>query len=212
MFDILEVAPLTRALALGSVVLSVLSAAKVTSALDYFYSPRMIIEFNQYWRIITSLFFFGDFSFQTLFRLFSFVQYSATLESKVFMGKPGDYVIFLVFGWTLFLAFGRLICVPFLSPCLVAYALYYWAKHFGDEKIRIMTLPFDISVQYMPYVSLVFDYMQGGVMSCVSTLLAFVVAHLFFFIRDVVAIEYNKAFLRAPSWLQGLALPLKSGQ
>jgi Derlin-2/3 len=209
MIEVLEGAPATKTFAIGSIVLSVLSAMKVTTALDYFYSPRMIFEFNQYWRLFTSFFFFGDFSFQMLLRLFSFVQYAATLESKVFVGKPGDFLIFLAFGWTIFLALGRLICVPFLSESLIAYALYYWAKHFGDENIRILALPIDISVQYMPFVSLAIDCVQGGPMKCLAALVAFAAAHLFFFIRDVVGIQYNKTFLRAPSWLH---LRLKSEQ
>jgi Derlin-2/3 len=210
MFDILEGASTTRLLVLTAILLSILSAVRVTSAFDYFYSPRMIFEFSQYWRIFTSLLFFGDFSCQMLFRLISFVQYSATLENKVFIGRPGDFIIFLAFGWIAFLAFGRLICAPFLSECLTSYCLYYWAKHFGDERIRIMALPIEIPVQDMPIVSLVFDCIYGGMTQCVAGLVAFTAAHLFFFIRDVVGIQYNKGFLRTPSWLQRFALPLKS--
>jgi Derlin-2/3 len=210
MFDILEGAPATRILTFISIILSIISATHLASGLDYFYSPRMILEFKQYWRLFTSFLYFGDFSFQMLLRLFSFVQYSATLESKVFIGKPEDFIIFLVFGWIAFLTFGRLLCTPFLSDYLFSYVLYYWAKHFGDEHIRILTLPMDIPVQYMPVISLIIDFFQNGPRRCFSVMLSFIIAHLFFFIRDVVGIQYNKVLLRAPNWLQRVVLPLKS--
>jgi Derlin-2/3 len=210
MHETLDSAPATYLFAIASLALSILSAADVTSALDYFYSPRMIFEFHEYWRFFTPFFYFGDLGIETLLYLLAFVQKAGALESKVFIGKPEDFILFLAFGWAIFIGFGRLLCVPFLSKSLVSYTLYYSAKHFGDERVQIMGLPFHIPMQYTPLVVLALDLVKGGPMVAIATLVAFSAAHVFFFVRDVVGIQYNKSLLRAPIWLQRFAFPLKS--
>jgi hypothetical protein len=210
MFDLLRSAPTTRILVIGSVVLGLLSMSGVVSPLDMFYSPKMIFTHREYWRFATSLLYFGDFNFMMLMNLFSFIQFMATIESQIFTGGPEDFLTFLAFGCPFFWLFGRIACLPFLSDPLVAYALYYWAKHFGDQKIEMTALPVQIPIQYMPVVCLALTWYTSGLVACVGSVLGFAAAHLFFFIRDVVSIEYNVSLLRAPRWLKQFVQPLRS--
>jgi Derlin-2/3 len=210
MFDLLRAAPTTRILVIASAVLGVLSLSGLMSPLDMFYSPKMIFTHRQYWRFVTSLLYFGDISFMMLMQVFSFIQFMATIESQIFTGRPEDFLTFLAFGCPFFWLFGRVACIPFLSDPLVSYALYYWAKHFGDQKIQITALPIQIPVQFMPVVCLALTWYRAGFIVCLGDVIGFAAAQLFFFIRDVVSIEYDLSLLRAPTWLARFVQPLRS--
>ena len=86
----LQGSPITKAYAIVSFVLSICSLAGLFDECDMFYSTKLIFCAGQYWRIISSLFYSGELSSKMVIRLTSFIQYSATLESNVFTGKPGE--------------------------------------------------------------------------------------------------------------------------
>lgn len=202
--------PVTRIYSLVSLGIGLLTLSEVFEECDIFYSPKMIFQHQQYWRIFSSLFYFGELSPKMILHLTSFVQYSATLESNVFTGRPADFIIFWTFGLSFFYAFGNLLSIAFLSECLVSYALYYWSKHFPDQQVTMFSLPFPLKVQYMPVVCLAMTYMMKGRMALFHDLFGFMVSHTFFFLRDVVSAHYNVTLMKAPEWLEKATIPLKS--
>lgn len=202
--------PITRVYSMVSLGLGLLTLAEVFEECDLFYSPKMIFKYGQYWRIFSSLFYFGDLSPKMILHLTSFVQYSATLESNIFTGKPEDFIIFWTFGLSFFYIFGNMLSVAFLSECMVSYALYYWSKHFPDQQVTMFSLPFPVKVQYMPIVCMAMTWIAKGKTALFHDILGFFVSHLFFFLRDVVSAQYNVTLMRAPKWLQRAAMPLKS--
>jgi Derlin-2/3 len=209
-FEQLLGAPTTKYLAAASASLGLLQTLDVFTALDYFYSPTLIVKSGEIWRLVTSVLYGGPFNLGLVFNLMSFIQYAATIESRVFAGAPEDFILFLLFGSSVFYTFGRILCIPFLFPSLMGYCLYYWSRHFGDQEIQVMSLPFAIPVQYLPIAALFMTFQTTGYMGCVADILGYVAAHIFFFVRDVVSTQYNKPLLRAPHWLKQAVLPLKS--
>jgi Derlin-2/3 len=208
--DVVQGSPITKTFLATAVGLGILTACGVIAEVDIFYSPKMIFKYGEVWRFLTSLCYFGDFNIHTLVNMMSFLTFSAPLETGVFTGSPEDFLMFLFFGSSFAWLFGNLMHMVFLRKCVVSYALYYWSKHFGDLKIRMFALPFELKAQYMPFASLVMSFMMGGPLSCLQDMIGFVAAHLFFFVRDVVGTQYNISLLRAPKWLQRAAGPLKS--
>merc|ERR1719337_364741 len=56
----------------------------------------LVINKLQVWRLISSVFFFGGFSFQFLFQLYFFTSFSSKLEKNEIFAQPGDYLFFLI--------------------------------------------------------------------------------------------------------------------
>ena len=205
----LETTPVTRWLFVASSGLGVLVAAELLTEEQLYFSPRRVFGKGEVWRIATSLLYLGKCDLSLVMRMIALVQYSSTLEANVFVGCPEDYVIFIAFGAVLFVGLAGFVYVPFLSSCLVSYFLYYWSKHFGDQRVQITSLPFVVPAMYMPVICVLVSALTG-VIPLLQTLLGFAAAHAYFFLRDVIAIRYNIALLRAPEWFLRAARPIYS--
>lgn len=201
--------PVTKLMTGASVALGVMVMAELVGEEDIFFSSKRVFSDRELWRIATSLLYLGKFDITMLSRLIGFVQYSHTLEANVFTGRPEDYIVFLVFGTVFFTGLAGFVYVPFLSDCLISYLTYYWAKHFGDHKVQILSLPFQVDAMYMPLISIGLATLRG-IIPVLQVLLGFAVAHLFFFLRDVIGVRYNLSLLRAPSWLTRATRPIHS--
>ncbi|OHS94635.1 Derlin-1 [Tritrichomonas foetus] len=199
MMESLDKAPVTKCLLCICIVLSLLVSLGILYPFDLFFSMKMIRKYHQIWRILTSFFYFGDFSAGMVFQLISFVQYSSTVEKGLFSGQPIDYIIFLVFGMTMITTISEWFFTPlFFDIHLISYLTYYWSKHYGDQIVRLSIIPFPVKVQYLPIAVLVLRYNDNGMKVIVPSLLGYAISHIYFFVHDVINTKFHKNFFRAP--------------
>jgi len=97
-----KVPPLTRTLLLISVLLSLLVTLELVSPLKLYLNWTLVWEKNQYWRLVTCLFYKGELSPHTVFDFYLFFRYSSMLEQGAFRNRPADYMVFFLFGCSQF--------------------------------------------------------------------------------------------------------------
>ena len=98
-----SVPPITRTVLLISVLLSLLVSLDLCTPYKLYFNYALIKTKGQYWRAISSLFYYGDMSAHTIFDIMLFYWYSSKLEHTDFRGKPGEFIMFFVFCCSAFL-------------------------------------------------------------------------------------------------------------
>mmetsp|Transcript_1264 Transcript_1264/g.1413 ORF Transcript_1264/g.1413 Transcript_1264/m.1413 type:complete len:162 (-) Transcript_1264:38-523(-) len=116
----------------------------------------LIINKLQVWRLLSSVFFFGTFSFQFLFQLYFFSSFSSKLETNEIFAQPGDYLFFLLTQILLLDVLSLVLAwptgFPMLGPSLVFAILYYWSRR--EPYANLNFFSFTIKGYQFPFCSL----------------------------------------------------------
>ena len=129
MNDLLSsIPPITRSILLISLLLTISVSLDLCTPFKLYFNYNLIKRKYQYWRIFTSLFYFGEFSVDTIFDFFILYRYSSMLESHSFRNKPAEFICFFLFGSFFFIIAAVVFGLEFLSPCLSAMMLYLWSR------------------------------------------------------------------------------------
>ena len=98
-----SVPPITRTILLINVFLSMLVSLDLCTPYKLYFNYSLIKNKQQLWRIVTSLFYYGELSAHTIFDFMLFYWNSSKLEQHDFRNKPADFIVFYLFSCTLFL-------------------------------------------------------------------------------------------------------------
>mmetsp|Transcript_70109 Transcript_70109/g.193953 ORF Transcript_70109/g.193953 Transcript_70109/m.193953 type:complete len:253 (+) Transcript_70109:97-855(+) len=171
----------------------------------------MIINKLQVWRLLSSVFFFGTFSFQFLFQLYFFSSFSSKLEQNEIFAQPGDYLFFLL---TQILLLDLLSLVlawpngfPMLGPSLVFAILYYWSRR--EPYAMLNFFSFTIKGYQFPFALVFFQLLIGG--NIWMDLLGLASGHIYYFLKEVVPAEYGHTLIKTPSFLTSLMAQYTAG-
>ncbi|CAD7968221.1 unnamed protein product [Amoebophrya sp. A25] len=161
----------------------------------------------QLWRVLTCVFFFGGFSFNLVFQLYFFTSFSSKLErNEVFASAPGEYLLFLLFQIVTLAVLSLLLAyptgLPTLGPSLVFAIIYYWSRR--EPYAQLSFFSFTIQGYQFPFALLFFQVLMGG--SPWADLLGLGAGHIYYFLKEVVPQEYGYTFIRAPAFMQSLAI------
>ncbi|CAL9008440.1 unnamed protein product [Prunus brigantina] len=168
-------------------------------ALDY----GLVIKRFQVWRLITSFFFLGPFSFPFAFRLIIIARYGVGLERGPFDKRTADYVWMLVFGAIslLVMAVVPYLLSPFMGPSVVFMIVYVWSREFPNARINIYGL---VSLKgfYLPWALLGLDLIFGDPLK--PDILGMVAGHLYYFLTVLHPLAGGKLMLKTPLWVHKL--------
>lgn len=95
--------PVTRTIFLMTVGLSLGVTLEVFTQLKLYFNWKLIWQKNEYWRLLTCLFFKGGLSPHTIFDFYICFRYMYSLETSAFRGRPADFITFVTLGCTFFL-------------------------------------------------------------------------------------------------------------
>mmetsp|Transcript_56786 Transcript_56786/g.122755 ORF Transcript_56786/g.122755 Transcript_56786/m.122755 type:complete len:258 (-) Transcript_56786:102-875(-) len=164
----------------------------------------LVLNKLQVWRLLTSCCFFGTFSFQFLFQLYFFSSFSSKLEQNEIFARPGDYLFFLI---TQILLLDVLSLVlswpngfPMLGPSLVFAILYYWSRR--EPYANLSFFSFTIKGYQFPFALVFFQLLIGG--NIWMDLLGLATGHIYYFLKEVVPMEYGKNFISTPAFMVSL--------
>ncbi|ONI24988.1 hypothetical protein PRUPE_2G273500 [Prunus persica] len=167
--------------------------------LDY----GLVIKRFQVWRLITSFFFLGPFSFPFAFRLIIIARYGVGLERGPFDKRTADYVWMLVFGAIslLVMAVVPYLFSPFMGPSVVFMIVYVWSREFPNARINIYGL---VSLKgfYLPWAFLGLDLIFGDPLK--PDILGMVAGHLYYFLTVLHPLAGGKLMLKTPLWVHKL--------
>lgn len=197
--DHIKNAPVTACVAGSSFTMSVLKYFDILTPIDLYLSKYLIFEKHQYWRVITSMLYTGELGFNSIINLYMLVQYSARIESKIFIDMTQEFIIFIIFGMFLIVIESMMADQLFMIESLISFAVYYWSKHCGDLKITVAYIPMPILTAYLPFIQIGLCIYEENYSSLKSKVIGFIAAQITFFIRDVVGAKYDVHLLNGPS-------------
>lgn len=119
-----------------------------------------LTESSQYWRLITTFFYFGPLSLDLLFHVFFLQRYSRLLEES--SGRSPAR-----FSWLLFYASVVLLCIApmfsmaFLGSALSSTLVYIWSRKNPDTRLSFFGL-LVFRAPYLPWVLLLFSVVLHG--------------------------------------------------
>jgi Derlin-2/3 len=177
----------TRTILTLSLVLSVAVTYEVVTPLNLIFSPTLIFQEKQYWRILTSLLFFDRLSVNCLFHLHFFYMFSRRLEEHFFLGDSLKYLYTLGLGASGILLSSSFLHIPFPSGPLVMMVLYLWSRRYPDEQMSIYFI-FTVSAPYLPLVMMFLTYTMSGnsIQNVYADLAGVAVGHVLWYCSDVL--------------------------
>lgn len=161
----------------------------------------LVINKIQVWRLLTSVFFFGNFSFPFLFQLYFFSSFSSKLERNEIFSQPGDYLFFLITQILLLDVISLVLAwpngFPMLGPSLVFAILYYWSRR--EPYAALSFFSFSIKGYQFPFALIFFQLLIGG--NIWLDLLGLASGHIYYFLKEVVPQEYGHTLIKTPGFL-----------
>ncbi|KAJ3095657.1 Derlin-2 [Phlyctochytrium planicorne] len=178
--------------------------------LQLHFSFDLIFRSGQYWRLLTSFLYFGEFSVDFLFHMFFLQRYARMLEEGSFRGRTADFFWLFLLGGTAFVLITPLVTtkwttMPFLSSPLTFMLVYIWSRRNPHVRMSFLGI-FNFTAPFLPWVLLAFTMLMNGVWPT-GDLLGMGVGHVYYFLDDVwprTGGGNRPRLLRAPEIVKGL--------
>mmetsp|Transcript_13177 Transcript_13177/g.36440 ORF Transcript_13177/g.36440 Transcript_13177/m.36440 type:complete len:290 (-) Transcript_13177:135-1004(-) len=159
------------------------------------------------WRMLTCFLYAGKFEFNTLIGLMLLVQFSERYEkggpfNTGAGGGTADYafMLMIMMGMTL-LTYPIMLMVapipPIFARNLIYGVLYAWSKRHSTSQANIWGIP--VPAIYLPYAYIAMTVFMGG--AYMDMLHGMAMAHIYYFLADVVPQVQGRDFLVTPQFL-----------
>lgn len=188
---IMEVPPITRTYLIGVVGFSLLAYTGIVTRTDCYYTSELVFKKHEYYRLVSSFFYYGKISLDLLLTLFMISRYFKALEQT--------YARSIDFVWCVCLLASALVLYSTfvenlyqLGPYLNETMLYIWSRRNPDVEMTVLGL-INFRAVYLPLISIVATRIasNGFQFKWKAEFAAIIVGHLF--------IYYNDAFPRVHS-------------
>ena len=195
-------APVTLIMVTVTIVISVLIHVDAIDLFDIYFNRYKIAHNFEFWRLFTSIFYFGS-PLRTFFEIISMVQSSTIVELSAFPNRPVDYLIFLFFGIGTLWICACIWPLLLLGEGLIMYLMYYSSKREPDRRVALVMLPIPMPSVYIPLIVLAFTLAGAydNKNEIITIGAGFLSAQLYFFLKDVLNIRFNRDWFCAPDGL-----------
>lgn len=129
------------------------------------------------------MFYKGELTAHSVFDFFIFYRYSSILERHTYRNKPAEYIMFFMFGCTIFLGSAYWLGLQFMSNCLSTMMLYTWTRHNPNVPFTFFNI-FNFRSCFLPHFMLVLILVLGY--DPTMDLLGNGVGHVFYFLTEVI--------------------------
>jgi Derlin-2/3 len=121
---------------------------------------RTELTTSQYWRLVTTFFYFGPLSLDLLYHIFFLQRYSRLLEES--SGRsPAHFSWLLTFASSLLLCIAPMFSMAFLGSALSSTLIYIWSRKNPDTLLSFLGL-LVFKAPYLPWVLLCFSLIMHG--------------------------------------------------
>ncbi|KNE68571.1 hypothetical protein AMAG_12741 [Allomyces macrogynus ATCC 38327] len=182
----LEIPPMTRTWVTLSVVVSVLCQAGYLAPFHLYYDPHFILNRGEYWRILSSFFYFGHFGIDLIFHMFFLARYSRLLEEGPYRTRPADYFVLLAFGAVTLLILATVLpahSLPFLGSPLSQVLVYIWSRRNPFVRMSFLGV-MEFTAPYLPWVLVVFSVVMHGTVP-IGDLAGIAIGHVYWYFDDI---------------------------
>ncbi|KAJ2940845.1 hypothetical protein O0L34_g10106 [Tuta absoluta] len=137
-----------------------------------------------------------EIGFLFIFNCYFMFQYSRCLEYGVFLGKPADYFLMLLFNWTCCVVLALQIGFPSLMSPMVMSVVYVWCALNKDARIETFWFGTSFRAVYLPWVIILTNLLMKG--SIILEILGIIVGHAAYYLT------FKFPLLRPPAFLKQL--------
>ncbi|RKP13328.1 Derlin [Piptocephalis cylindrospora] len=194
-----ELPPVTRVFVLCTTVVTLAVQLKLVDWYHLFYNGSLVFRTGQYWRLVTTFLYFGNFSLDWVFHMYFTVRYSRLLEETWFRHRVSDYVWLNLFACISLLILEPFSKNPFLGYTLTYVIVYLWSRREPYARMNFMGL-FIFRAPYLPWVLLMFNFLISGQFP-VSHLQGIGIGHIYFFLEDIWPRQGGRRWMKTPRWL-----------
>jgi len=165
----------------------------IIKPIQLYFNWNLILYNHEYWRLITSFLFFGNFSIDFIFHMFFISRYSRMLEEGSFRGRTADYFWLLMFGVVSFIfvipIFTARSKFLFLSTPLTFMLVYIWSRRNPQVRMSFLGI-LNFNAPYLPWVLLGFTILLNGIWPA-DDILGLIIGHIYYFLEDVYPKLFN---------------------
>lgn len=191
--------PISLIFCLTTISIVILAYLQFIDIFQIYYHRDLIFRKHQFWRLFTSVLSFDSLGLNTFAQIFSFMQYSVTIENSFFFHQPADFLVFCLFGMVPLWIFGYYYSMIFLGPGFVSYFMYYSVKRAPDAHLMMLLIPVTIKAPFVPLILLLANIISKNWPSVFVTCVGYLAAHTYFFLQDIISLKCNVSLLRLPA-------------
>lgn len=120
------------------------------------------------------------------------------------VGGTADFAFCAIFGMFTIILISLAMPQLILGPSIVYYFIYVWSKRNPETPVSFM---FGLRFKgfYVPFLFAALDLLMGA--SIIPHIAGIVAGHIFYFLVDVLPMQYGKKYLNTPqfliNWLEG---------
>ncbi|KAF1983410.1 putative ER-associated proteolytic system protein Der1 [Aulographum hederae CBS 113979] len=178
----------TRWWTTATVLTSVLVQCHIITPFQLFYSFRAVYNKSQYWRLITTFFYFGPLSLDLVFHVFFLQRYSRLLEES--SGRsPAHFSWLLAYASVFLLCISPLFSIAFLGQGLSSTLVYIWSRKNPDTRLSLLGL-LVFRAPFLPWVLIAFSLIMHGAVPK-DEICGIVIGHIWYFFNDVYPTLHN---------------------
>jgi len=169
-----------------------------------FFSPYLIINESQYWRIWTSLLLIGEPSLEMWIYLITFFLCLKLVNDFYYSNNPGSFIYMYLFNCIGSIISGFIDPSPYLGIRIILFVFYYSCKLFSNADIIINTsfIPFRLSI--IPIVQIVYYSFFGTGSSTFTFVFTFLWAHTYYFFHCIASSVTKKDIFEPPNWFENM--------
>ncbi|KAF2666379.1 ER-associated proteolytic system protein Der1 [Microthyrium microscopicum] len=177
-----EMPPCTRYWTTGVLLTSLLVQCHVISPFNMFYSLNAIFNKGQYWRLISSYFYFGPLGVDLLFHVFFLQRYARLLEEA--SGRsPARFSWLLVFCGVSLSCLAPMLHIFFLGTALSSVLVYIWSRRNPDAMLSFLGL-LTFRAPWLPWVLMGFSFVMHGIVPK-DEICGVIVGHVWYYFNDI---------------------------
>lgn len=186
----------TRVSLVAAVGLSAASSLNLMSASKFILTSEAITSL-QVWRFATAAFFLGNFSFQWLMTIATFVTYVKNSEEHDFKGKTADMVYMMLVVIGALSAVGLYFNLYVTSFSLLMSLCWIFCKRHPEQQLTLFGFAFRSAV--FPWALMALHFVMGG--GLLADFLGVLIGHAYVFMKDVLPVTHQRRWLETPRWL-----------
>ncbi|KAH8617954.1 putative Der1 like family [Trypanosoma vivax] len=183
---IVSVPPVTRVLLALGVVSIVLVTFDLVHPVQMIFSPTLIFQERQYWRLVLTFLYYGRLSLNSIFELHWLYVVSSSIEVQYFHWRRWDYcfTLFVTAALLVLMRTVRLLEAPYLSLSFGKSLMYLFGRLLPDEEVVLFGLV-TLQVRLLPLVLFLIGICLSGLSSVKGDMLAYLVGHVLWYFLEI---------------------------
>ncbi|KAH3684571.1 hypothetical protein WICPIJ_004461 [Wickerhamomyces pijperi] len=201
--------PVTQAWAISSTICSLLVDYQYIDHIDLVYSPQLVFQKHQYWRLITCFLYMGKLDLNLVLNLYNVMTYSKQLEERRGLGSRFSYLWFLTVHCCLLVGYATY-CKNhyFLSTVLTDSLMYYYARQNPELRMGVFAGVIEFRAEYYGFysvfITMFLKFLNEGTeklldtSSILDSLTGVILGHLMFYCDEVFSKVHGFSPISAP--------------